>query len=199
MTARAGLLIALVTLRGRAADAAEGEVAELDSCAEAQLQLQQYLLRAPPGPLNACHAELDDETHAAVSTTAGCAQWSGQCAANATVSECSVGCARLAGCRLAAAPSPTPLAQPDHPHGEDAAGTPGACEPDPAQCVCPDEMAPLVATMYWSCPEGGELWELSKPRWKATVESWGCGRAAAARLPLGPWGAAALAAWLSLR
>ena len=40
-----------------------------------------------------------------------------------------------------------------------------------------DEMLPLVETMYWSCPTtytSGKHWELSRPRWKAIVESWGC-------------------------
>ena len=143
--------------------------------------LEEYLAGAPDGPRNACHGSVKagadvDGQH--IQTTPTCAQWRGECAANRTVSECSVGCERLPGCRLH--PDGLPLAQPDHPHGEDAAGTAGLCVPDEAQCICPAEMLPLVETMYWSCPTtytSGKHWEVSRPRWKAIVESWGCSAA----------------------
>ena len=197
---RAQLFLAIVAaLRPALAQ----EVAELESCAEAQQALEEYLAaEAPAGPRNACHGSVglgaapDALDAAQIQTTAVCAAWSGRCAANESVSECSVGCERVPGCR--AAPRSPPLAQPDHPHGEEAAGVAGACVPDANQCVCPEEMLPLVETMYWSCPSAytsGEHWELIRPRWKATVESWGCNAAGGRAAPL-RW---ALAAALVLR
>jgi hypothetical protein len=177
----AAVLLAVLLTTTPASVVGQQEVVELDSCAEAQQALEEYLAAAPAGPRNACHGsvgaeggggELDPQQ---IQTTPTCAQWSGKCAANETVSECSVGCERVAGCRIQ--PLAPALAQPDHPHGEDAAGVAGRCVPDEAQCVCPDVMRPLVETMYWSCPSpytSGHHWELSKPRWKAVVESWGC-------------------------
>jgi hypothetical protein len=41
-------------------------------------------------------------------------------------------------------------------------------------------MLPLVETMYWSCPTpytSGKQWEITRPRWKAIVASWGCNAA----------------------
>lgn len=175
------------------------EPQQLDSCAEAQQVLEDYLAaEAPAGPRNACHgsvgvgADPDALDAAQVQTTAVCAAWSGRCAANESVSECSVGCDRVPGCR--AVPGPPPLAQPDHPHGEEAAGVAGACVPDVSQCVCPEDMVPLVETMYLSCPSAytsGEHWELIRPRWKATVESWGCNAAGGSAAPL-RWALAAV-------
>jgi hypothetical protein len=157
------------------------EVVELDSCEEAQQALEEYLVDAPEAPRNACHGSLEagedlDGQH--IQTTPLCAQWRGECAANRSGSECSVGCQRLPGCRLH--PDGPAVAQPDHPHGEAAAGAPGRCVPDEGQCVCPDEMLPLVETMYWSCPTrytSGTHWDVSRPRWKAIVQSWGCNAA----------------------
>ena len=179
MVAAAGVMVVITVVMAVAAGAQE--VVELDSCEEAQQALEEYLVRAPAGPRNACHGSVKagaDVDGQQIQTTPGCVEWRGECAANRSVSECSVGCQRLLGCRINR--DGPALAQPDHPHGEDAAGTAGLCVPDEAQCVCPEEMLPLVETMYWSCPTpytSGKQWEITRPRWKAIVESWGCNAA----------------------
>ena len=138
-------VLAKIRLAMALAAVAAQEVVELDSCEEAQQALEEYLVDAPQAPRSACHGSLEpgedvDGLH--IQTTPLCAQWRGECAANRSISECSVGCERLPGCRLH--PEGPAIAQPGHPHGEAAAGMPGRCVPDEAQCVCPDEMLPLV-------------------------------------------------------
>ena len=86
-----------------------------------------------------------------------CAVWNYRCQTNATVSDCSVGCKRMAGCMMSS--------------GRLSAG----CAPDLAQCVCSAAMTPLVETMYWSCD--GDHWEVKKMDWKNVVEALGCSSA----------------------
>ena len=83
--------------------------------------------------------------------------WNYRCQTNATVSHCSVGCGRMAGCKIS---SNRNIA---------------TCVPDPAQCACSPAMLPLVETMYWSCE--GDHWEVEKLDWKVVVEALGCSAA----------------------
>jgi hypothetical protein len=112
---------------------ASAEVEVLDTCADAQQLLLSYLESAPPGPRNACAGATNPRDGGAGGDGGVCAAWTqSQCHANATSSECSVGCLRIPGCTTT---SPSPAGQegrvqPDHPGGFEATGTPGACVGD---------------------------------------------------------------------
>ena len=79
---------------------------------QAQQALAIYLASAPVAARNAC-----------TRGPSACADWGGVCSANASASECSVGCLRIPGCTLSA--DSNARVQPDHPHGYEATGTPG--------------------------------------------------------------------------
>ena len=47
-----------------------------------------------------------------------------------------------------------------------------SCLPESGQCICPENMKPVLETMYWSCE--GDHWEVEKVEWGILIEKYGC-------------------------